>query len=132
MANYQAVVDVVTYIDGTADAANNAGLERIVDERKAAVASKKLAIEIIKSAMADPNDADPSATAARKIQDRATSWRGSQHTKLDLDPIVLESIANQIKTSPKRDALQQLVDREETNISMLSVHAAVVNAGGPQ
>src|SRR5258706_14926713 len=59
LTNYQAVVDVVTYMDGTADAANDAALERIVDERKATVASTKIATEAIKTALADPNDTDP-------------------------------------------------------------------------
>ena len=132
--NIEAVIDVVTYIDGTADWANDAALERIVDERKATVASKKMATEIIKTALADPNDKEPSMTAAKKIQDQATVWRRS-HTKMDVDPVVLESIANEVKTvsSPnKRDALKQIVDREEAKISMLSVHAAVVKNGGPQ
>jgi hypothetical protein len=132
LTNYQAVIDIVTYIDGTVEATNNAALERIVDERKAAVASKKIATEIIKTALADPNDTDPSMTAARKIQDQATVWRRS-HTKMDLDPVVLESIANELKTVSsrnvnKRDTLKQLVDREEAEISMLSVHAAVVTS----
>ena len=132
----EAVIDIVTYIDGTADFNNNDGLQRIVDERKATVASKKMAIEAIKTASADPNDTDPSMTAARKIQDQATIRRAS-HSKMDLDPVVLESIANELKTVSsrninKRDALKQLVDREDAEISMLSVHAAVAKAGGPQ
>ena len=136
LTDFQAVIDVVTYIDGTADSNNNDGLQRIVDERKATVASKKMAIEAIKTALADPNDTDPSMTAARKIQDQATIWRAS-HTKMDLGPVVLESIASELKTVSsrninKRDALKQLVDREDAGISMLSVHAAVAKAGGPQ
>jgi hypothetical protein len=135
LTDYQGVIDVVTYIDGTADAPiNNAALERIVEERKAAVDSKKMATEIIKTALADPNDTDPSMTAARKIQDQATVWRHS-HTKMDLDPVVLESIANELKSSHamnKRDALKQLADREDAEVSMLSVHAAVVKNGGQQ
>jgi hypothetical protein len=138
LTDYQAVIDVVTYIDGTAEVINNndAALERIVDERKATVASKKMAVEAIKTALADPNDTDPSMTAARKIQDQATVWRVS-HTKMDLEPVVLDSIANELKTVfsrniNKRDALKQLVDREDAKISMLSVHAAVGKVGGPQ
>jgi hypothetical protein len=137
LTNYQAVIDVVAYIDGTADANNAAGLERIVDERKAAVDSKKMATEIIKTALADPNDTDPSMTAAKKMQDQATVWRRS-HTKMDLDPVVLESIAHELQsvsfrlTFNKRDALKKIVDREDAKISILSVHAAVVKNGGPQ
>jgi hypothetical protein len=134
LTRFEAVIDVVTYTDGTADSTNKDGLQRIVDERQAVVASKKMATEIIKAALADPNDKEPSMTAAKKIQDQATVWRRS-HTKMDLDPVALESIANEVKavSSPnKRDALKQIVDREEAKISMLSVHAAVVKNGGPQ
>ena len=74
-------------------------------------------------------------TAAKKIQDRATVWNAQQHTKLDLDTVFLESIANELKTASrsanKRDALQQIVNREQARRSVLSVHAAV-KAGGPQ
>lgn len=135
LTNCQAVIDVVTYIDGTADApVNNDGLGRIVEERKASVDSRKMAAEIIKTALADPNDTDPSMTAARKLQDKATVWRNS-HTKMDLDPVVLESMADELKTVSsrnvnKRDALKQLVDREDATVSMLSVHVAVVKNGG--
>jgi hypothetical protein len=62
----EAVVDVVTYVDGTAEATNNDALGRIVDERQATVASQKIITEIIQTALADPNDSDPSATAAKK------------------------------------------------------------------
>lgn len=53
---------------------------------------------------------------------------------MDLDPVVLESIANEIKrASSDRDALNRLVNKQESNISMLSVHSAVTeNKGGPQ
>jgi hypothetical protein len=63
------------------------------------------------------SDTDPSVTAARKIQDQATMWRQQSHTKIDLDPVVLESIALELKTVSsrnvnKRDALKQIVDKE--------------------
>jgi hypothetical protein len=45
LTNYQAVIDVVTSIDGTAEAANNDGLQQIVEERQATVASQKAATE---------------------------------------------------------------------------------------
>jgi hypothetical protein len=133
----EAVVDVVTYVDGTAEATNNDALGRIIDERQATVASEKIIIEAIQTALADANDPDPSMTAARKIQDRATLWKAQQHTKIDLETVPLESIANELKNMPshnanKRDALKQLLNREEARMSFLSVHAAPVKTGGPQ
>jgi hypothetical protein len=137
LTNYQAAIDVVTFIDGTAEATNNDALGRIVDERQATVASQKIITEIIQTALADPNDTDPSVIAAKKIQDRATIWKARQHTKIDLDPVRLESIADELKTVSsrnvnKRDALKQIVNWEEARMSVLSVYAAVVKAGDPQ
>ena len=139
LTDYQAVVDVVTYMDGTAESTNDDALGRIVEERQATVDSKKIATEIIKTALADANDTNPSMTAARKIQDRATVWKAQQHTKLDLDDVYLEAIANEVKAVSsssgivnKRDALKQIVNREEARMSVLSVHAALVKTGGPQ
>jgi hypothetical protein len=135
--NIEAVVDVVAYVDGTAEATNNEALGRIVDERQATVASQKIITEIIQTALADPNDSDPSATAAKKIQDRASVWKAQKHTKLDLDMVRLESMADEIKivssrSVNKRDALKQLLNREEGRLSLLSVHAALVKTGGQQ
>ena len=137
LTDYQAVVDVVTYTDGTAESTNDDALGRIIEERQATVDSQKIAIEIIKSALADANDSTPALTAAKKIQDRATTWKAQQHTKLDLNDVALESIANELKALSsrnvnKRDALRQIVNREEARVSVGSVHAALVKTGGPQ
>ena len=137
LTNYQAVIDVVTFIDGTAEATNNDALGRVVDERQATVASQKIIIEIIQTALADPNDTDPSVTAAKKMQDRATIWKAQQHTKIDLDPVLLDSITDELKivssgNANKRDMLKQIVNREKARMSVLSVHAAVAKAEGLQ
>jgi hypothetical protein len=104
LTNYQAVIDVVTFIDGTAEATINDALGRIVDERQATVASQKIITEIIQTALADPNDTDPSVTVAKEIQDRATIWKAQQHAKIDLDPVRLESRADELKTVFSRNA----------------------------
>jgi hypothetical protein len=137
LTDYQAVVDVVTYMDGTAESTNDDALGRIIEERQATVNSNKIATEIIKTALADANDTTPAMTAARKIQDRATVWKAQQHTKLDLDDVYLESMANELKALSsrnvnRRDALQQIVNREEARMSLRSVHAALVKTEGPR
>jgi hypothetical protein len=135
LKDYQAVIDVVAYMDATADATNNDALGRIIDERQAAVASQKITTEAIQNALSDVNDADPCASATRKIQDRATVWKAQQQTKIETVP--LESVANELKTVcsrnvNKRDALKQIVNREEARLSLSSLHAALVKNGGPQ
>jgi ribosomal protein L10 len=124
-------------MDATADANNSDALGRFIDERQSTVASQKLVTEAIQNALADANEDDPSTTAARKLQDRAKAWKAQQHTKLDLDAVRLESIADELETVSsrnvnKRDALKQIVNREEARMSVLSVHAALVKTGGPQ
>jgi hypothetical protein len=96
LKDYQAVIDVVAYMDATADANNNDALGRIIDERQSTAASQRIVTEAIRNALADNNDNDPSTTAAKKIQDRATVWRAQQHTKLDLDAGRLESMASEL------------------------------------
>jgi len=137
LTDYQAVVDVVTYMDGTAESTNDDALRRIIEERQATVDSQKIAIEIMQTALADANDSTPDISAARKIQDRATVWKAQQHTKLDLDAVRLESIANELKSLSsrnvnKRDTLNQILNREKLRVSVLSVHAALVKKGGRQ
>ena len=137
LIDYQAVLDVVTYMDGTAEATNNDGLQRIIDERQATAASERIATEIINSALADANDTTPDMTAAKKIQDRATVWKAQQHTKLDLDAVLLESIANELKALSsrnlnKRDTLNQILNREKLRMSILAVHESLVKTAGPQ
>lgn len=131
LKDYQAVIDVVAYIDATAEATNNDALGRIVSERQATVASQKVVTEAIQNALADNSDSDPSTTAAAKLQDRAKVWKAQQNQKLDLDAGRLESVANELK-GKKRDALKQFANREEGRLSLFSVHAALVKNGGQQ
>lgn len=130
LTHYEAVIDVVTYVDGTADSANDDALGRIVDERQANLASQEIAVEIIKAALADTNDANPALTAAKKIRDRSTTWKAQQHTKLDLDSVRLDSIADELTS--RRGAATEILAREEARIAILSVHSRPAKVGGPQ
>jgi len=135
LTDFQAVVDVVAYADQTADATNNDGLQRLLTHRKATVASTHLANEIIKAALADPNDADPAATAATKLQERITLWNAQPHTTPDFEPGEVKGMVDELKRMSvhhdKRDALQQYVARREAEVAALSPHAKL-NIGGPQ
>lgn len=130
LKDYQAVIDVVAYMDATADVNNNDALGRIIDERQSTVASQKVVTEEIQNALADNNDKDPSTTAARKLQDRAKVFKTQQHTKIDAGR--LDSIASELKTVKNRDALQQIMKREQDRLTLFSVHAELVKNGGQQ
>jgi hypothetical protein len=133
----QIVVDSVTYADHTSETTNGDGLQRIIGHRKQEIASMQLANEIIKAALADPNDADPAATAATKIQERITLWKAQRHTTLDLETGTLQGVVDNLReissqNTNKRDALNQYVAKSEQRILTLSPHAGLTNTGGPQ
>jgi hypothetical protein len=132
LKDYQAAIDVVAYMDATADANNNDALGRIIDERQSTASSQRIVTEAIRNALADNNDSDPSATAAKKIQDRATAWGAQQHTKLNVDAGRLESVANELKSIRNRDALKEFENKEAGRLSLFSVHAALAKNGGQQ
>jgi hypothetical protein len=46
--------------------------------------------------MADPTDADPAVTAAKKIQERITLWKAQKHTALDLDMGTLQGVVDEL------------------------------------
>jgi hypothetical protein len=135
LKDFPAMVDVVAYADQTSEATNSDGLQRLVGHRKADVASTQMANEIIKAALADPNDADPAATAATKIQDRITVWKAQPHTTLDLETGTLRNVVNELKeislhSNNKRDALNQYVAKNEQGIATLAPHAELTKTGG--
>ena len=133
LQNFEAVVDVVAYTDQTAEATNNAALQRLLEGRKASVASTQMANEIIKAALADPNDANPAATAAKEIQDRIAVWNAQKHTTVDFQPGVAMGVVDELRAissrplTDKRNALTQYLTKSEKRLAVLSPHA---EAGG--
>jgi hypothetical protein len=94
--------------------------------------------EIIKAALADPNDATPAATAATKIQERITVWKAQQHTTVDFEPGEVQGVVAELKAmsahpnANKGDALQQCVARRAAPVAALSPHAELKRIGGLQ
>lgn len=133
LTDYQAVVDVVAYADGTAESTNSDALGQIIKERQAAVTAQKMATEIIKTALADQSDSNPSTTAVTKIEQRVNDWNKQEHrgNKWDLDTVTLQSIANELKQTPGKEDAQKIVTKEEAKTALLSAHATL-KAGSPQ
>ena len=138
LQNFAAVVDVVAYTDQTAEATNNDALQRLLEERKASAASTRMANEIIQAALADPNDANPAATAATKIQDRITVWKAQKHTTVEFEPGVAKGVVDELKAisshplTDKRSALTQYLAKSEKRLAAFSPHANLTKIGGPQ
>jgi hypothetical protein len=138
LKDFAAVVDVVAYADQTAEATNNNGLQRLLEERKASVASTQMANEIILAALADPNDADPAATAAKEIQDRITVWKAQKHTTVDFEPGVAKGVIEELRAisshplTDKRKALTQYLTKGKKRLATFSPYAQLTKIGGPQ
>jgi len=138
LQNFEAVIDVVAYTDQTAEATNNAALQRLLEGRRASVASTRMANEIMQAALADPNDADPAATAAKKIQGRIAVWNAQTHSTVDFEPGVAKGVVDElgaISSRPltdRRNALTQYLTRSEKRLAMFSPHAELSKIGGPQ
>jgi hypothetical protein len=115
---FHAEVDVVAYADGTAEATNNEGLQRLIGERKVAVASTQVANDIIRAALANPNDADPATTAASEIRNRIIAYKGQRHDTPYLDTGHLKGIVDELtnisrQSGNKRDALNQYLAKSK-------------------
>lgn len=138
LQNFEAVIDVVAYTDQTAQASNNAALQRLLEGRKASVASIQMANEIIKAALADPNDAVPVATAAKEIQGRIAVWKAQKHTTVDFEPGVAMGVVDELRAissrplTDKRNALTQYLTKSEKRLAALSPHAELTKIGSPQ
>jgi hypothetical protein len=138
LQNFEAVVDVVAYTDQTAEATNNDALRRLLEERSASAASTRMANEIIQAALADQNDADPAATAAKEIQDRITVWKAQKHTTVDFEPGVADGVVEELRVisshplTDKRNGLTQYLAKSEKRLATFSPHAQLTKIGGPQ
>ncbi len=138
LQNFEAVVDVVAYTDQTAEATNNAALQRLLEERNASAASTRMANEIIQAALADPNDADPAATAAKAIQDRIAVYKAQTHTTVDFEPGVASGVVEELRAissrplTDKRNALTQYLAKSEKRLATFSPHAQLTKIGGAE
>ncbi len=106
LQNFEAVIDVVAYADSTAEATNNDALQRLISHRKVALTSRQAANDIIKAALADPNDSDPAATAAKQIQNRITVWQAQKHTTLDFEPGVAKGVVDELSVLQRFHPMQ--------------------------
>lgn len=111
----------------------------MVSHRHVSVTSRQAANEIIKADLADPNDSDPAATAAKQIQDRMTIWNGQKHTTLDFEPGEAQGIVDELKgissqqLTDKRNGLTQYLAKSEKRIITLSpvvTHVNLTQIGG--
>jgi hypothetical protein len=70
--------------------------------------------------MADPTDADPAVTAAKKIQERITLWKAQEHTTLDVEWVRCRGVVDELKGISSRDALNPYLVKSEQRVETLS------------
>jgi hypothetical protein len=137
LTDYEALVDAVTYADGTSESTNEAALGRILDHRKAQVATMQQVNEIIKTASTVLNDSSPRRTAVDRLQKLLTIWSAQTHREIEFDPGTLKSAIADLKVSTRlsvdeRDYLLQYAARQDKRISSLSMHTQLVKPGDPR
>jgi hypothetical protein len=123
LRDIQSVVDVVKYADSTDETTNPEGLKRLHAHRQADLASRQLANKIIRDALADPNDPNPSATAARKIQEQITLYKAQKHSNVELETGTLRGMLDELKQTNSRDALNKYAAKNDERIATLAPHA---------
>jgi hypothetical protein len=134
----QGIVDMVIYVDGTADVLNTVVFKGMVLRRKGDVLAMQKANELMTKALADPTDQHPSATVAGQLKALAYRLQTDKNKNPD-DPASYEGagllVAAQDANNVQRDAtgrsdtedssLRQLIKYHEERISLMLPHTVV-------
>ena len=137
LQNFQAVITVVAYDDLTVEATDDDAFQRLNSTRKLMLTTRQAVNDDIKAALADPNDRDPAATAAKKVQDRINAWNAQKHrtTQGDFLPGAAQGTINDLKgisskSTDKRNALVGYLGKSEEHVKALLPHANLTKIGG--
>ena len=137
LTDFQGTIDVVAYLDGSAEATNTAALERMREHRNADLRSYQKANQIIKDVLADPTIQTPTDEAIKRLQNLLTVWKAQRHSTVDIEPGMIEAVMQDLKNAAAQhldgetEVLQRYVAEKDRHISMLSKHAQL-KAGAAQ
>lgn len=93
----QLTVNAVAFADGTGEATNKAGLERIREHRNWELHSHQKAKQIINEVLADPTIQNPAEEAAARLRKFLTEYNTRTHYTGDVDIIEDAIIENDIR-----------------------------------
>jgi len=129
LTDLQGTIDVVAYLDGSAEATNTAALERMREHRNADLRSYQKANQILKEVLADPTIQAPTEEAIKRLENLVTVHKAQRHYTVDIEPSLIEAVAHDLKIaaaqhpSSEAEVLQRYVAEKDQHISMLSKHA---------
>ena len=136
LQKFDPIATVIAYDDLTAEATDDDAFQRLNSTRKLMVTTRQAVNDDIKAALADPNDPDPAATAAKRVQDRITAFNAQKHrtTQGDFLPGAAQGMINELKNissqSDKRNLLAGYLAKSEEHVKTLSPHANLTKIGG--
>jgi hypothetical protein len=144
VTNVETVVDMVAYVDRTADVQNERAFERLVAYRKGGLLAMQKANEVIKAALADPDPATARIAAATELERLANVSRGQnlapneaegyeesrfKEAIMNLnDSQHLSSKMNMTET----EYLRTNVTERERRIALAAPHAEIIKTNGGQ
>ncbi len=126
---FQGTIDVVAYLDGSAEATNTAALERMREHRNADLRSHQKANQILKEVLADPTIQAPTEEAIKRLENLLRVYKAQRHYTVDIEPSLIEAVAHDLKIAAAQhlggeaEVLQRYVAEKDQHISMLSKHA---------
>ena len=131
----QLKVNAVAFADGTGEATNKQGLERIREHRNWELHSHQKAKQIINEVLADPTIQNPAEEAAARLRKFLTEYNTRTHYTEDVDIIYDALIENDIRNlngasrviagqhlSGEPEFLQQYLEEKDQYMALLAKH----------
>jgi hypothetical protein len=142
VVDVKAIIDFVTYADCTGEGQNESAFRWFMSRRKDELAGLEKVSEIVKQALADPNDTDPVGTAREEfVQLEHTLARNGGRGDLSLPPQVnaqamldaistLDMFKNPVdnygnRNGTPREALTKYLAQTEKHIALLRPHTEI-------
>jgi len=139
LKDFEAVIDVVAFSDKTAEAANTAALQRLIDQRKAMALSIQKANEIITNTTQDSTITNPHVVASVQVQKLLDAWKANPHYDdvIDINEGELTGIIRDLKQTPNAqdnlsevEYLKTYVAAKEKEENTWANQAQLVKIGG--
>jgi len=135
VTDFKATPEVVIYADGTADVdvANETNYKQIILERKGGILAMQKADALLTAALADPNDAHPSATISAQL--KALAKAGNNYEGLTYRNIA-QDLDNTPRSTTGRSAkednhVRAIIKMHEDRIPLILPHTVVAQGVRP-
>lgn len=139
VVDVSAVVDVVSYADGTADVQNERAFKRLIAQRKGAILAKQKASEVLKHALEEQTVKHPSAASIAELKRLADVLHGKNLAPDDpeaYEGFYLNEIRSQFENQPieasssEGEMIERFINDQERAIEFSEPHTLLRRTGG--